>query len=67
MPGTPSLNTNTSSSASSKSTAAFDDSGFVVNFGSGTAGATTAATTPAPGWLYPALAVGAVLWLTRKR
>lgn len=41
----------------------FNDSGWVVNFkSSGNAAAATSGATAMPGWVLPALAVGAVLW-----
>lgn len=57
----------TAATASGQQDGQFNDSGWVINFkGSGT---TTASTGNAPamsGPLYAAIAVAAVLWLTRK-
>jgi len=63
--GGTSLQTSTSSTATGKQSGMFDDSGMVVNYGSGSAAG--AATSSVPGWFYPAIAIAAVLWLTRKR
>ena len=61
------LSNNTSAGASGTADGMFNDSGFVVNFkSSGNAAASTGAAAPMPGYLYAALAVVAVLWLTRK-
>lgn len=57
----------TAATATGKQDGMFNDSGFVVNFkSSGSASATTGTASPMPGWFYPALAIGAVLWMTRK-
>lgn len=57
----------TAATATGKQDGMFNDSGFVVNFkSSGSASASTGAATM-PGWVYPAIAIGAVLWLGRKR
>jgi hypothetical protein len=53
----------------------FDGSGFIVNFGPGDVSTTQAEGTGAraaagfvvPTWAWVALAVGALLWATRKR
>lgn len=56
----------TAATATGTANGMFNDSGFVVNFkSSGNAAASTGATA-VPGWVYPALAIGAVLWLARK-
>ena len=56
----------TAATASGQQEGQFNDSGFVVNFkSSGSAAASTGASS-VPGWFYPAVAVGAALWLARK-
>jgi hypothetical protein len=56
----------TAATASGTANGMFNDSGFVVNFkSSGNASASTG-TGNLPGWVVPALAIGAVLWLARK-
>jgi hypothetical protein len=56
----------TAATATGKQDGMFNDSGFVVNFkSSGNASASTGASN-LPGWFVPALAIGAVVWLTRK-
>lgn len=57
----------TAATATGKQDGMFNDSGFVVNFkSSGSAAASTGASS-VPGWVYPAIAIGAALWLARKR
>lgn len=57
----------TAATATGKQDGMFNDSGFVVNFkSSGSASASTGTASTMPGWVYPALAIAAVLWLTRK-
>jgi hypothetical protein len=56
----------TAATASGQQDGMFNDSGFVVNFkSSGDAGASTG-TSSVPGWFYPAIAIGAALWMVRK-
>lgn len=54
-----------SSAATGTSNSGFDNSGFVVNFGNGNSTAKDAGGIPT--WVLAAVAIGAVLWLTRKR
>lgn len=56
----PPLNFQSSSSASGYAQNAFDNSGMVVNYGGGV-------STGMPGWALAALAVGAVLWLAKRK
>jgi hypothetical protein len=63
-----SASTQASSSASAQQNGMFNDSGFVVNFGNGNATTPSATGSAAmPGWLLPALAVGAILWMTKHK
>lgn len=64
-PGGYSLETSSSSSAYGQAQSAFDNAGFVVNFG-GKGGVTTGA---APSWVWAALAAvaGIGLWLVARR
>jgi hypothetical protein len=54
------LNLNQASSADGRSQSAFDSSGWNVSIGGKGNG------TPA-GWIVAALAIGAVLWIARKK
>lgn len=56
----PPLNVASSATASGHSQSAFDNSGFVVNYGGGV-------STGLPGWVLIAGAVVAGVWLWRRR
>jgi len=56
----------TAATATGKQDGMFNDSGFVVNFKSSGNAAATTGNSSVPGWVYPALAIGAVLWMARK-
>jgi hypothetical protein len=56
----------TAATATGKQDGMFNDSGFVVNFKSSGSASASTGTSSVPGWFYPALAIGAVLWMARK-
>ena len=57
----------TAATASGQQEGMFNDSGFVVNFKSSGSAAASTGGSNVPGWFYPAIAIGAALWLARKR
>lgn len=56
----------TAATATGKQDGMFNDSGFVVNFKSSGSASASTGTAAMPGWVLPALAIGAALWLARK-
>jgi hypothetical protein len=60
-----SLETHSGTSAAADSRSAFDSSGWSINFGSGKVSSVTGGAIPQ--WVWIAGAIGAVVWLQRKR
>lgn len=60
-----SLDTKSGTSAAATSNTGVDNSGWNVNFGSGRQ--SSVAGQAVPSWVYAAAAVGAVLWMLKRK
>lgn len=71
MAGTPvgySLDTKSGTAASATSQTALDSSGWSINFGSGSLSATANRSTASiPTWVWYAVGIGALVWVTKRK